>query len=133
MEASEGLIAYRSDAGFEPTLQRVESAVESRGLFVMRMVDHAAAAAQFGRDLSPNTVVLFGNPQVGSQLMTCAPRVGIDLPQKLLLWEEDGAVFVAYNDPGYLALRHSIEGCEELLAQVSEKLDEIARAVAAGD
>ena len=132
VEASEGMIAYRSDAGFGVTLERVEPAVEARGLFVMKVVDHAAAAKQFGQDLIPNTVVLFGNPKIGSQVMTCAPRAGIDLPQKLMVWEEDGAVFVAYNDPQHLVWRHSIEGCEDLLARVAESLDGLAREVAGG-
>ena len=128
--ASEGMIAYRSDSGFAATLARAEPAIEARGLFVMKVLDHAAAAEQFGLDLSPNTVVLFGNPKIGSQVMTCAPRAGIDLPQKLMVWEEDGAIFVAYNDPEHLVWRHSIEGCEELLARVAENLDGLAREVA---
>ncbi len=132
VEASEGMIAYRSDAGFAATLERVEPAIEARGLFVMKVMDHAAAAKQVGQDLSPITVVLFGNPKIGSQVMTCAPRAGIDLPQKLLVWEEDGAVFVAYNDPAHLGWRHSIEGCEDLLARVAENLDGLAREVAGG-
>jgi uncharacterized protein (DUF302 family) len=126
------MIAYRSDAGFAATLERVEPAIETRSLFVMKVMDHAAAAAQVGRDLSPNTVVLFGNPKIGSQVMTCAPLAGIDLPQKLLVWEEDGAVIVAYNDPQHLVWRHSIEGCEDLLARVAESLDGLAREVAGG-
>ncbi len=129
---SEGMIAYRSDAGIAATLERVESAVKARGLFLMRVVDHAAAAAQFSLELSPNTVVLFGNPQIGMQVMTCAPRAGIDLPQKLLIWEEDGAILVGYNDPKHLVWRHSIEGCEDLLARVAENLDGLAREVAGG-
>lgn len=132
VDASEGMIAYRSDAGFSATLERVEPAIEARGLFVMKVMDHAAAAKQVGRDLSPNTVVLFGNPRIGSQVMTCAPRAGIDLPQKLLVWAEDGAVFVAYNDPAHLVWRHSIEGCDDLLARVAENLDGLAREVAGG-
>ncbi len=132
-EASEGMIAYKSDAGFASTLGRVEPAVEARGLFVMKVLDHTAAAEQVGRDLSPNTVVLFGNPKIGSQVMTCAPRAGIDLPQKLMVWEEDRAVYVAYNDPQHLVWRHSIEGCEDLLARVAENLDGLAREVAGGN
>jgi len=132
VDASEGMIAYRSDVGFAETMERAEPAIEARGLFVMRVIDHAAAAKQVGRELSPNTVVLFGNPKIGSQVMTCAPRAGIDLPQKLMVWEEDGAVFVAYNDPQHLVWRHSIEGCEDLLARVAENLDGLAREVAGG-
>jgi uncharacterized protein (DUF302 family) len=128
-QVSEGMIAYRSDASFDLTLQRVEPAVRARGLFLMDVLDHAAAAAKFGRELSPNAVVLFGNPQIGSQVMTCSPRAGIDLPQKLLVWQEGDAVFVAYNDPAYLTTRHAISGCEEVLKRVAENLDAIARQV----
>ncbi len=130
VEASEGMIAYESDVPFKSTVGRVESAITSRGLYVMRVFDHARAAAKVGNDLSPNTVVLFGNPEVGSQIMKCAPRAGIDLPQKLQVWEEDGAVLVGYNDPEYLIRRHSIEGCDEVLGRVVSTLDEIARDVA---
>jgi uncharacterized protein (DUF302 family) len=106
------MIAYRSDTVFAATMERVEPTVRARGLFVMRVLDHAAGAARFDQVMYPNSVVLFGNPQIGSQVMRCAPRAGIDLPQKLLVWEEDGAVFVAYNNPQYLIQRHSIVGCE---------------------
>jgi len=129
---ADGVIVMRSDADFATTLARVEPAVKARGLFVMRVLDHSAAAAQFGRDLPPNTVVLFGNPQIGSQLMACAPRAGIDLPQKLILWESEGSVMIAYNDPAYLVRRHSITGCEEVVAVMSEHLRVISKQVSAG-
>ena len=131
--ASEGMVAYQSDAGFAATLGRIEPAVTERGLFVMRVLDHAASAAQLGIELSPNSVVLFGNPKIGAEWMRCAPRMGIDLPQKLLVWEESGVTYVAYNDPEYLAQRHAASGCEELLVRVGETLDGIARQVAGSD
>ena len=127
-----GMIVYQSDAGFAATLARVDSAVKKRGLFVMHVLDHSAAAAKFGQTLAPNTVVLFGNPQVGSQLMACAPRVAIDLPQKLLVWEETGRVKVGYNDPSYLARRHGIQGCAAVLKRVEETLRAVALEVAGG-
>ncbi len=129
---ADGVIVLRSDADFATTLARVEPAVVARGLFVMRVLDHSASAAQFGRVLAPNTVVLFGNPQIGSQLMACEPRAGIDLPQKLLLWEADGAVMVAYNDPAYLVRRHAIQGCGETIALISENLRVISAQVSGG-
>jgi uncharacterized protein (DUF302 family) len=132
-EPGAGLVTQRSNADFATTLARVEPAVKARGLFVMRVMDHAAAAAQFGRWLAPNTVVLFGNPEVGSQVMTCAPGAGIDLPQKLQLYQQDGAVMVAYNDPDHLKRRHAITGCDAILAQVAENLAAVAERVANGD
>lgn len=125
-----GLVTYRSNAGFAATLARAEPAIQARGLFLMRVVDHSAAATQFGRQLAPNTVVLFGHPRVGSQVMACAPTAGIDLPQKLLLLETPTGVTVTYNDPAYLVRRHRITGCEDILATVAETLDAIAREVA---
>ncbi len=130
---SDGLVVLRSNADFATTLARVEPAVRARELFVMRVIDHADSAAQFGRELAPNTVVLFGNPQVGSQLMACEPRVGIDLPQKLLIWEADGAVMVAYNDPAYLVRRHAIAGCGDLIGRVTESLRAISAQVSGGE
>jgi len=129
---SEGLIVVRSNADFATTLARVEPAVTARGLFVMRVIDHSAAAAQFGLELPPNTVVLFGNPQNGSQLMACEPRVGIDLPQKLLIWEAGGAVMVAHNDPAYLVRRHAIKGCGDLIGRFTESLRAISAEVSGG-
>lgn len=126
-----GLVQYVSDRSFDETVARIEEAVTERNLFVMRVVDHAAAAEQMDRELSPNTVVLFGNPRVGSQIMACAPAAGIDLPQKLHVWQDGEAiVHVTYNDPVWLAERHSIAGCDEILGRVRATLDAIARDVA---
>lgn len=129
-EAS-GLVEYISDSAFDETVSRIEASVTGRGLFVMRVMDHAGAAAQFGRELNPNTVALFGNPNVGSQIMACAPASGIDLPQKLLVHEDsEGSVHVSYNDPAWLKQRHAIDGCDEILGRVRQTLDSIAREVA---
>lgn len=128
-DRSSGMVVYRSDADFVTTVSRVEPIVKARGLFVMRVLDHAGSAAQFGRALAPNTVVLFGTPQIGGRIMACSPRAGIDLPQKLLVWEEGGVVRVAYNDPSYLVERHGIEGCADVLATVAENLRTIAMTV----
>lgn len=124
-----GVITRESGVDFVTTLSRVETAVTARGLFVMRVVDHAGAAAQFGRQIPANTVVLFGNPNIGAQLMSCAPSLGLDLPQKLLIHQLGNSVRVAYNDPVHLKLRHSVDGCEALLKLVAENLDRIARDV----
>ncbi len=126
-----GLVQYVSDTSFDETVARIEEAVTERNLFLMRVVDHAAAAEQMDRVLGPNTVVLFGNPRVGSQIMACAPAAGIDLPQKLHVWQDNEAiVHVTYNDPVWLAERHSITGCDEILGRVRAALDAIARDVA---
>ncbi len=129
-----GLVKYVSDASFDITVARIEDAVTGRGLFVMRVFDHAAGAAAAGNSLAPITVVLFGNPRVGSQIMGCSPTAGIDLPQKLLVWQDEGGIIrVAYNSPHWLKRRHAIQGCDEILGRVRATLDAIARDVSESD
>lgn len=131
--AASGLIAHLSNADVAGTVERVEQAVTSRELLVIQTLDHQAAAERMGHSLTPSTVILFGNPRVGSQLMTCAPSVGIDLPQKLLIWEDaNGVVWVGYNDPHWLKDRHAITGCDDVIERVAGVLDAIATEVAGG-
>lgn len=128
--AGDGVIAYRSDTTFAATLARAQAAIEDRPVTLMLTVDHAAAAERVGRALAPNTVLVFGAPQIGSQIMACAPGAGIDLPQKLQIRAADDGVVVAYNDPAYLRSRHAVEGCDSVLEQVSRAVDGIAREAA---
>ncbi|WP_339104077.1 DUF302 domain-containing protein [Haloterrigena salinisoli] len=127
-----GLVTLESDDGFETTVARVEPALEERDLQLVATVDHAANAESVDMDLPPTTLFLFGNPAVGTPLMRASRSIAIDLPQKLLVWEADGRVFVTYNDPQYLGRRHELEGVDERLANVADALDNLARAVADG-
>lgn len=105
----EGLVSVRSR--FEPaeTAQRLVAAITDRGMSVMARVDHAAAAQAVGLDLRPTEVVMFGNPKAGTPLMQAAQTVGIDVPLKALVWQdENGLTFVSYNDPLWIAARHGL-------------------------
>ncbi|WP_440769375.1 DUF302 domain-containing protein [Natronorubrum sp. DTA28] len=128
-----GLVTLESDADFETTLARVEPALEARDLMLVTTVDHAENAASVDEELPPTTLFLFGNPEVGTPLMRASRSVAIDLPQKLLVWEVDGAVFVTYNDPQYLARHHGLEGVDEQLAGIADALEDLAIAVAHGE
>jgi len=70
--------------------------------------------------------LLLGNPEVGTPLMDAARSVAIDLPQKLLVWEDGDTVKVTYNDPEYLAQRHGIDGQRDRIAQIGDALDRLA-------
>ncbi|SEO87695.1 Uncharacterized conserved protein, DUF302 family [Halogranum amylolyticum] len=122
----DGLVTVRSDRDFETTLETIRARIESSPLTLIDTVDHAANAESVGRELPPTMLFVFGNPNVGTQLMQERRTVGIDLPQKLLVWCEDGDVNVTYNDPQYLADRHGIEGNEELLETISNALSTLA-------
>ncbi|NUB91625.1 DUF302 domain-containing protein [Haloterrigena sp. SYSU A558-1] len=125
-----GLITAESDADFETTVARVEPALEVRDLLLVATIDHAENAESADMDLPPTTLFLFGNPAAGTPLMRASRSVAIDLPQKLLVWEADGQVFVTYNDPRYLARRHDLEGVDQQLTGVADALADLASAVA---
>lgn len=108
----EGLIELKSGYGAKETMDRLESAMKQKGLNVFARIDHAAGAAKIGKQLRPTELLIFGNPQGGTPFMECAQTVGIDLPLKALVWQdESGQVWLGYNDPAYLAVRHRVAQC----------------------
>ena len=110
--AADGLVVRTSPYSAKETMGRVEEVVRGRKLVVFAWIDHAAGAAKIGRSLRPTQLLIFGNPQGGTPLMECAQSAGIDLPLKMLAWEDaQGVVWLGYNDPAYLAARHGAAGC----------------------
>jgi uncharacterized protein (DUF302 family) len=93
-------------------MDRVEAAGRARNLTVFARIDHAAGALKVGKTLRSTELLIFGNPQGGTPFMECAQTVGIDLPLKVLVWEDEaGQVWLGYNDPQFLARRHGIAAC----------------------
>jgi uncharacterized protein (DUF302 family) len=112
--ATAGLVTTRSPYSVTETMDRLERAVRDRDLIVVAPVDHAAAAQKpdpdarpgppAGLTLRPTQLLIFGNPKAGTPLMQSAQSIGIDLPLKVLVWEDgQGQVWLGYNDPAWLA------------------------------
>lgn len=121
-----GLVIVQSAYSVDETANRLQSALQAGGLMVVARVDHAANAQRVGKALRPTQLLIFGNPQVGTELLQAVQTVGIDLPQKLLVWEDEaGQVHVAYNDPGYLAQRHGIVGEDQTLTMIAGALNRL--------
>ena len=90
-------------------MDRLAAAVTSCEISIMGRIDHAAAATAIGMELRPTEVLIFANPRGGTPLMQAVQTVGIDLPLKALVWQdEDGTTWLAYNDPQWLAQRHGV-------------------------
>src|SRR5215813_14787939 len=107
--AAEGLITVKSNFGPKETMNRLEAEVKAKGMTVFAHIPHAAGAAAVGVPLRPNDVLIFGNAKVGTPLMQSAPTIGIDLPLKVLVWQDaEGSTWLSYNDPAWLARRHGI-------------------------
>ncbi len=95
---------------------------------VFARINHAEGAEKVGKQLRPTELIIFGNPKVGAPLMQCGQSVAIDLPQKALIWEDEaGQVWLSYNDPKYLAKRHSINDCDEVIKKIETALGNFAK------
>ena len=128
---ADGLIAIRSPFSTTETMNRLEENAKQRGLNIFARIDHTAGAAKVGKTLRPTEVLIFGNPQGGTPFMECAQSVGIDLPLKVLVWEDaQGQVWLGYNDPAYLAQRHGVSQCTAVGA-LSKALSSLADATTA--
>jgi len=124
------LITIPSSNTVKATLERLESEVKARGIAVFARIDHAAGAVQAGLALRPTELLIFGNATAGTPLMQTAQTIGIDLPFKALAWEDaSGRVWLSYNDPGWLAQRHGLDGASAatthamtaMLASIAQK------------
>jgi uncharacterized protein (DUF302 family) len=104
-----GIVTRRSPFSVSVTITRLESLVKSRGLHVFARIDFATDAAREGLAMPPMVQLVFGNPKAGTPLLLAAPTVGLDLPLRILVWEDSaGAVWLSYQDPGALLRRHQI-------------------------
>ena len=127
--ANSGLVNVKSTHSVKDTADRLEKALATKGMTVFIRIDHTAGAKKAGLALPPTEVVIFGNPKVGTPLMLCSQSIAIDLPQKALIWEDAGGdVWLAYNDPAFLQLRHGTKGCDQVLGKVSKALGNFAKA-----
>jgi uncharacterized protein (DUF302 family) len=130
--AVDGLTTIASGHGPKATMDRLEAEVKAKGLTVFARIDHAAGAAEAGLPMRPTEVLIFGNAKGGTPLMQSVQTIGIDLPMKALVWQdESGKTWLSYNAPDWLAQRHRL-GSETAAAvgMMAKGLDAVAKAAA---
>ncbi len=109
--AADGLKAVPSSFGPKETMDRLEAQIKAKGMTVFARIDHAAGAAAVAMPLRPTEVLIFGSAKAGTPLMQADQKVGIDLPLKALVYEDAaGRVWLATNDPRWIARRHGLGG-----------------------
>ncbi|NIY84080.1 DUF302 domain-containing protein [Vibrio hepatarius] len=129
--AEQGVTKVASVHAVEQTADKFVAIAQEKGLNVFARINHQENAAKVDMTLRPTEVIIFGNPKVGTPLMLCAQEVAIDLPQKVLVYEDlAGKTWLAYNDPVYLKQRHNIQGCDEVINKISGVLGNLTNAAA---
>jgi uncharacterized protein (DUF302 family) len=107
--ANNGIVSKPSRHSVDDTLGKLQNILETKGIAVFALIDHSGEAAKVGMKMRPTKLLIFGNPKGGTPLMLAAPSIAIDLPVKILIWQDDQEkVWVSYNTPEYLAERHGL-------------------------
>jgi uncharacterized protein (DUF302 family) len=111
LRGNDGLIDIPSDHSVDETVEKLKRILQERGLTLFALIDHSGEAAKAGMQLRPTKLLIFGNPKAGTPVMLAVPRSAIDLPLKILVWEDgQGRVWVSYSSPAYLLERHNLPG-----------------------
>lgn len=119
----------RSRFSYAQTLATLEKAIRDGGNTIFATIDQAAAATSAGLTLRPTTLIVFGNPKGGTALMDAVPLLALELPLKLLVWEENGAVSVAYEPMSQIAARYNVMGMDARIAAMDRALDTLTGAI----
>lgn len=113
-----GIIDKPSNHPVEQTVDKLKNILQSKGVTLFVLVDHSGEAEKVGMKMRPTKLLIFGSPKAGTPLMLAAPSTAIDLPLKILVWEDSaGKVWISYNSPEYLKERHGLPA--ELLANIA--------------
>ena len=118
-----GLTTIPSSFGSAETTNRIENAVREKGLTIFSRIDHAAAAADVGLPLRPTTLLIFGNARGGTPLMQSGQTAGIDLPLKVLVWEDAAnKTWISYNEASWIAKRHGLTNTDPVVDKMTALL-----------
>ena len=104
-----GIINTPSNHSVDQTVERLKGILQAKGVTLFALVDHSGEAEKVGMKMPPTKLLIFGSPKAGTPVMLTAPSIAIDLPLKVLVWEDSsGNVWISYNSPAYLQKRHSV-------------------------
>lgn len=113
-----GIVAISSNHSVDQTVEKLKGILQAKKVTLFALVDHSGEAEKVGMKMRPTKLLIFGSPKAGTPLMLAAPTTAIDLPLKILIWEDaQGKVWISYNAPAYLQGRHGIP--EELLPNIA--------------
>jgi uncharacterized protein (DUF302 family) len=115
---SNGIISKPGNHSVADTVEKLKNILQAKNVKLFALVDHSGEAERVGMKMPPTKLLIFGNPKAGTPLMLAAPSIAIDLPLKILVWEDaEGKVWISYNTPRYLNERHGLP--QDLLQNIA--------------
>ncbi|HEX4602529.1 MAG TPA: DUF302 domain-containing protein [Candidatus Angelobacter sp.] len=118
MNSENGIISTSTIHTVDETVAKIKEILGTKGIKLFAVVDHSGEAESIGLKMPPTKLLIFGNPKAGTPLMLASPTVAIDLPLKLLVWEDvQGRRWISYNTPQYLQQRHALP--DDLLKNIA--------------
>src|ERR1700728_2388890 len=113
-----GIVSVPSHHSVDQTVEKLKEILQAKGVKLFALVDHSGEAEKIGMQMRPTKLLIFGNPKAGTPLMLASPTIAIDLPLKMLVWENNnGEVWISFNSPAYLQARHHLP--QELLPNIA--------------
>ena len=129
VKGQDGFHKLKSSHSVEATVAKLTSALTNKGMTIFSTIDHQQGAIKAGLDLRPTRLVIFGNPKVGTKLIQCDQRIGLALPLKMLVWQDDsGATWLGYWEPSILKNTYNLDSCNETLEKVKNAMANFAKA-----
>ena len=126
-----GIVTIPSEYSVDETVSRLQKLLEAKGIRIFTTVDHSGEAEKVGLQMPNTKLVIFGNPRTGTPLMIAAPTIALDLPLKILIWEDrESKCWISYSSPDYLQNRHDLPS---ELAQPLRAVGSFANKIASGD
>ena len=117
-DVDNGIVNRPCNHSVDQIVEKLKALLQAKGVALFALVDHSGEAAKVGMTMRPTKLLIFGNPKAGTPLMLAAPSSAIDLPLKILVWEDSqGKVWISYNSPQYLQQRHRLP--QELMPNIA--------------
>ena len=131
-KSNDGVVRVKSAYAFQDTVERLKKDIAAKGIRFFNEIDQSKLAADAGIKLDPSTLLVFGNPPLGTQFMTANPNAGLDWPVRLLVIQDSaGAVWTVYTDFAWIAARHGIVSRDEQFKMASTVVASITSSVKA--
>jgi uncharacterized protein (DUF302 family) len=118
LNKNEGIVTVATNHSVDQAVEKLRGILQAKGVTLFALVDHGGEAEKVGLKMRPTKLLIFGSPKGGTPVMLAAPSIAIDLPLKILIWEDgQGKVWLSYNSPAYLTERHGVP--QELLPNIA--------------